>query len=194
MRTFSDKIIKACSSRYQEIFGNYNRRQGKKIMMAHFGELSHDFVSSVTHDAKLLLIKAGDRKGTVKRICYILVEGLQNMLLHGEKSFGGHRSSFFIIAQDERSYFITFANLVKNENIASIRSKVEQINAFEDQMLKAYYMETLTNGVFSNKGGAGLGFITLAIKSKNKLDYKFREIDTTVSCITLDVKVSRMDP
>ena len=35
------------------------------------------------------------------------------------------------------------------------------------------YRETITNGVFSDKGGAGLGFIEMAKITSNKLGYQF---------------------
>ena len=52
-------------------------------------------------------------------------------------------------------------------------------------------MAVLTNGIISNKGGAGLGFITMAMKSKNKLKYLFEEINDKLSCFTVEVKVDR---
>ena len=52
-------------------------------------------------------------------------------------------------------------------------------------------MDVLTNGIISNKGGAGLGFITMAMKSKNKLNYKIEEINDRISCFTLEVKIDR---
>ena len=57
--------------------------------------------------------------------------------------------------------------------IEKVKSKIEKINAFDVAELKQFYMETLTDGKISSKGGAGLGFITIAMKSKNKLDYSF---------------------
>lgn len=52
-------------------------------------------------------------------------------------------------------------------------------------------MEVLTNGIISSKGGAGLGFITMAMKSKNKLGYSIDEIDDNLSCFCLEVKLDR---
>ena len=52
-------------------------------------------------------------------------------------------------------------------------------------------MEVLTNGIISNKGGAGLGFITMAMKSKNKLNFSVQEIDESLSCFSIEIKINR---
>ena len=191
MSDFENKVLEVCHSRYQAIFGEYNSTSSQKILIAHFGEFSQDLVNSITNQAEELMIEAGDKKGTVKRIFSILVEGLQNIRLHGARDKDGNQASFFILAQDEEEYRITFGNLVRNEVMHIIDERIEQINGYDEQTLKAHYMEVLTNGIISNKGGAGLGFITVAMKSKSKIDHLFEEIDESLSCFTVNVKVQR---
>ena len=53
------------------------------------------------------------------------------------------------------------------------------------------YIDVLTNGEISKKGGAGLGFITIAMKSKNKLNFYIDKIDANLSCFTLDIIIDR---
>ena len=50
------------------------------------------------------------------------------------------------------------------------------MNALTDDGVKELYMETLNNGLISEKGGAGLGFITMRMKSKNTLEYHFTDL------------------
>ena len=137
------------------------------------------------------MFEAGDKKGTIKRMFSILVEGLQNIRLHGEKDQDGNQASFIVIAYDDDVYDITTGNLVLNENVEKLNVRLEQINALDERTLKEHYMETLTNGIISNKGGAGLGFITMAMKSKNPLNYKFEQVNETLSCFTLGTIVNR---
>ena len=53
------------------------------------------------------------------------------------------------------------------------------------------YVDTLTNGVISKKGGAGLGFITMAMKSKNKLEFQFNNINDEISCFSVIITLNR---
>lgn len=186
-----NKALAICNSRYQEIYGEYNVKSNKKIIVSHFGEFSQDLVNSISNAVEEKMLEADDKKGNVKRMFSILVEGLQNVRLHGEKDETNYQTSFLIIGQDQNEYLVTLANLILNSNRATIEERLRQINSYEEAEVKQLYMDVLTNGIISNKGGAGLGFITMAMKSKNKLNYKIEEINDRISCFTLEVKIDR---
>jgi len=72
-----------------------------------------------------------------------------------------------------------------------LEKQIETINDFEDPAaLKQYYMEHLENNQLSEKGGAGLGFITIAMKSGNKLKVSFEKIDENYSLFLLNSTVN----
>ncbi len=54
------------------------------------------------------------------------------------------------------------------------------------------YMEVLSNGIMSNKGGAGLGFITMSLKSKNKLEYHAEEVSDKLYFLSLEITLDRI--
>ncbi len=187
----SNNVLEVCNSRYQEIYGNYNSSMNKKIIVSHFGEFSQDLVNSISNGVEEAMLDAGDKKGTVKRMFSILVEGLQNIRLHGEKDEDGNQASFLLIGQDDTEYLVTLANLVYNSNNKLIQHRLLEINSYDEKQVKSLYMEVLTNGIISNKGGAGLGFITMAMKSKNKLNFNMQEINDSLSCFSIEIKINR---
>jgi len=191
MGTHSNRVIEVCNSTYQEIYGRYNAMSSKKIVVSHFGEFTQDLVNSISNGMEEAMYEAGDRKGTVKRMFSILVEGLQNIRLHGEKDEDGNQASFLIIAQDSEEYLVTIGNLVLNSNRAGVEKRLVEINGYDEKQVKSLYMDVLTDGIISNKGGAGLGFITMAMKSKNKLNYTIEEINDNLSCFSIEIKIDR---
>lgn len=191
MSSGSNKVLEAVNSTYQQIYGDYNKNSSKKILVSHFGEFSQDLVNSISNQVEESMLETGDKKGAVKRMFSILVEGLQNVRLHGEKDEDGNQYSFLVIAQDENEYLVTFGNLIYNHNVAIMDERLDQLNGYDEAQVKELYMEVLTNGIISNKGGAGLGFITMAMKSKNKLKHKFQPVNDKLSCFTVEVKIDR---
>ena len=185
------KTLEICNSRYQAIYGEYNINSHKKILVSHFGEFSQDLVNSITNNVEETMFAANDKKGTVKKMFSILVEGLQNIRLHGMRDDEGNQFSFLIIAQDEKEYLVTFGNMVMNSVWPHIEEKIKKVNQLTDEEVKHLYMQVLTDGVISSKGGAGLGFITMAMKSKNKLNYKIAQINDQLSCFSVEVKIDR---
>ena len=49
----------------------------------------------------------------------------------------------------------------------------EKVNQSDEEALRKYYRETITNGIFTEKGGAGLGFIEMSKITLQPLEYRF---------------------
>jgi hypothetical protein len=149
-------------------------------------------VNSLSTSIEDMMGDSGDKKGTVKRMFSILVEGLQNIRIHGGRDEDGNQVSFLIIMQTEDKYKVTLANLVVQDNIQTIIKRIEHLNELELPAVKEMYMEVLSNGIMSNKGGAGLGFITMSLKSKNKLEYHAEEVSENLHFLSLEITLDRV--
>ena len=82
-------------------------------------------------------------------------------------------------------------NLIDTSSIEKVSKNIEHLNTLDRPELKSLYLETLTNGQISKKGGAGLGIIIMAMKSKNKIDFKTFTINKNLSIISLKIKVTK---
>ncbi len=184
-------VIDKCNARFQQIFSNYNVNTEGKVIVSHFGEFSQDLVNSLSTSIENMMIDSGDKKGVVKRMFSILVEGLQNIRIHGEKDEDGNQVSFLVILQNEDFYKVTLGNLVLSQNIRKITERVDSLNELSIDEVKEMYMQVLSNGIMSNKGGAGLGFITMSLKSKNKLDYIAEEVSSALYCLSIEITIDR---
>jgi hypothetical protein len=188
-----DKTITATEIR--EIFknqqDNIESSEGSKVLISHFGTFSQDLISSLSDSAEELIISSGDKKIVVKRMYSILIEGLQNIRLHGRKDGIGRQLGYLILTRTDSEYRIIMANLASYEDQERIEEYMEQINNYSEKELKEKYMSVLTNEFLSDKGGAGLGFITTRIKSKNELRYSFYALKQDLILFTFDVRINR---
>jgi len=185
-------VVEKCNARFQEIFGDYNKNASGKIIVSHFGEFSQDLVNSLSTSIEDMMLESGDKKGVVKRMFSILVEGVQNIRIHGERDEDGNQISFLIVLQNEEDYKVTFGNLIKRENIEKIKGRIDELNSLDNAEVKEMYMEVLSNGIMSNKGGAGLGFITMSLKSKNKLGYISEEVSDDLVFFSVKIHLDRI--
>ncbi|WP_139134352.1 SiaB family protein kinase [Crocinitomix algicola] len=192
MMLHRNNLVEKCNAQFQKIFGDYNIQADGKILVSHFGEFSQDLVNSLTTNIEEMMIESGDKKATVKRMFSILVEGLQNARIHGEKDSDGNQVSFLIVLQNEDDYRFTFGNLVKAKNIGYLTKKIDDLNGMNRAEIKAIYMDTLSNGIMSKKGGAGLGYITMALKSNNKIDYEVLELSDDLMFFTQSIQIERL--
>ena len=89
----------------------------------------------------------------------------------------------------KKNFFIPLA--ISILAIVVLVNSCSKINSFQDPAeLKSYYLEHLENNELSEKGGAGLGFITIGMKSGNKLGTQFEQINDNRSMFLMEVTIS----
>jgi hypothetical protein len=113
------------------------------------------------------------------------------MYIHGHKDDHGAKHNFFILYLVDKAVKMIGANLISNASIDKLKEDIGKINSFDDPAeLKAYYLEHLENNELSEKGGAGLGFITIGMKSGNKLATQFEKINDSRSMFLMEVTIN----
>lgn len=174
---------------YQKLLKEYQKDEA--ILVSHYGQLSQTVISNLEENVEAKVVSLQIPKGPLKKIFFISVETLQNILIHGEKNNQGEQHNFFILVNNGTTINVLSANLVANSAIPALENQINTINSFDDEKgLKAYYLEHLENNTLSEKGGAGLGFITIGMKSGNKLKVDFQKINDQFSLFTLVSSVS----
>lgn len=180
-----------CETHYKALKDQLDQGGSQDIVVDHFGEFTQDFVNSLTESVEEIMRERGDKKGTIKRMFNILVEALQNVRIHGEKDVNGKQIAFLLVAGDDDKYNVILSNLVKKDNVDGLLGRIDRLNEMDDVQVKEEYMSVLDNGIISNKGGAGLGFITMKMKSKNEIGTKVHELDSALSLMEFHITIAR---
>jgi hypothetical protein len=161
-----------------------------KIILAYDGVLNSETISKLEVEIEANILDKNLPKGVVKKVFFICIESLQNMYIHGHKDDQGAKHNFFVLYITNKAVKIIGANLISNSAIVKLETHIEKINSFSDPAsLKTYYLEHLENNELSEKGGAGLGFITIGMKSGNKLDVQFEKINESRSMFLIEVSI-----
>jgi hypothetical protein len=90
-------------------------------------------------------------------------------------------------------FLVMSRNPVRNEDLEIISTKIDRINSSSGEELKKIYRETITNGMFTEKGGAGLGFIEMAKISDSDLEYIFTPVVPGYSVYELILHIHHID-
>jgi hypothetical protein len=123
-----------------------------------------------------------------KRLFMFVLESLQNVSRHSKANEHGEMS-LVVYSKTNSGYTVTTGNVIPTESIASLRSKLEEINNIDAKDIRSVYRQMLNTAEFSNKGGAGLGLIEMAKKTGNKLNFDFRELNDKYSYFILSKTV-----
>jgi hypothetical protein len=187
INTVAQKILALFKEAHDGLVNNENR----KILVSHNGTFSQDLVGSLSNGVEELLVSKGDKRIVIKRMFSILLEGLQNIRLHGVQDEKGEQLAFLIIAADEDSYKIYMANMVENSEVGKIQSYLDELNEYDEAVLKDKYLSVLSNEFMSASGGAGLGLITTRMKS-GPLGSSFAELNKEQTLFVLEVTLQRI--
>jgi hypothetical protein len=142
------------------------------------GKFNTDITDNILSLAEESLRLSEQKLSIKKRVYFVMVEGLQNITRHQDIITGDMpvKPGLFVLQRKLNSYFITTGNLIEKKNINELKSQLEKVNSLSKDELNEYYKSHLSDGGFSGKGGAGLGLIEIARKSKGTLAYDFRKI------------------
>jgi hypothetical protein len=166
----------------------------RNLILVYEGEFTQEITKSVLSMAERNMDSIGEESNIKRKVFNVMVECLQNIVKHYEENDGSgnkNHSAVFIIGKHKDQYIITSGNPIPVNKIDILKTKLDQINSLDKEGLKNLYKEIIKNNDLSDKGGAGLGFVDMARKSGQKLDYDFEKIDDQTAFFSLQTTISR---
>lgn len=165
------------------------------VILIYEGDFTQETTKSILSMAERNLESSGEESGIKRRIFNVMVEALQNIVKHSDEvedaEKGKHHAAIFLIGNEQSRYSIMSGNPVKKENVELLKNSLSKINNLDKDGLKELYKDIIKNTTLSDKGGAGLGFVDMARKSGEKLEWSFIDMDDEFSFFCLKVNIAR---
>ena len=165
------------------------------IILVYEGEFTQEITKSVLAMAERNMDSIGEESSIKRKVFNVMVECLQNIVKHGEELVADEKkmnTAIFMIGKQADSYVITSGNPIKNDEVELLKNKLDQINSLDKEGLKSLYKDIIKSGAgLTERGGAGLGFVDMARKSGQKLEYDFEPLNETYSFFSLKTTVPR---
>ena len=165
------------------------------VILVYEGEFTQEITKSVLAMAERNMDSMGEESGIKRKVFNVMVECLQNIVKHGDEYMTGEiqiNTAIFMIGKQRDSYVITSGNPIRDDQIDNLKDKLDQVNSLDKDGLKALYKDIIkSSSGLTNKGGAGLGFVDMARKSGQKLEYEFQPLGDGHSFFSLKTTVPR---
>jgi hypothetical protein len=149
------------------------------VLIDYQGSIKYETIGELIHHFKNQAPEVNMPTGIYKRILLVMIESLENIMKHSEQPAGENNNSLLPtikISNSEGCYTVECSNTVSSNNISKLTGKIDFINSLDQQGLKEIYKNTITDGVFTKSGGAGLGLIEIAKISGNPIIYEFSPV------------------
>ncbi|MFC2104073.1 SiaB family protein kinase [Bacteroidota bacterium] len=177
------------------VYDFYRSMKAHEITLVYEGEITHQITKAFTSLTESNMAKESEANAVQKKVFHVMVECLQNISKHAD-SFGSDDFLFagrgiFMVSKGKVNYHVTTGNVIENDKIEELTEMLNHINSLDKEGLKQLYKSQMKEGRLSEKGGAGLGFIDIARKTGNTLEFHFLPIDEGSSFFLLTSSISR---
>ncbi|MCG8385209.1 MAG: SiaB family protein kinase [Cytophagales bacterium] len=172
------------------IFDLHKTMLDNHLILVYEGEFTQEITKSVLAMAERNMDSSGEESTTKRKVFNVMVECLQNIVKHADDVKNNH-SAIFMVGKQENEYIIVSGNPIQKDSVDDLTERLDHINSLDKDGLKNLYKDIIKNTEISDKGGAGLGFVDMARKSGNPLEYEFVEIDGTSSFFCLRSSIAR---
>jgi hypothetical protein len=171
-----------------DVLASLRDASGTSLIFEHFGPFGHDVAERLLRTAEAASLASDDPLPLRKRLVMVLAEGSENLHLHVPAE---HRaSSFMVLLRTIHGYSVIVGNALPQADAQALLSRVGELNALDDALLKRVYIDVLTNGQRTQHGGAGLGMLAMARRSLRPLVARTLPLDDGSSYFMLELVIT----
>lgn len=164
-------------------------RSGAEVLFLHQGEVDHSVVERLLAQAERWCMEDGVPMGVRKRLFNVLVEALENLHHH---ALDEHRSgTWACLLREADAYIVLFGNPVLQTTALLLQNRINILNEMDEETLKQHYLTLLSNEGRTERGGAGLGLLTMARKSKRPIGLVYEVVDEFKARVVMELSVPR---
>lgn len=171
------------------------------ISMIFKGAVTFELIDSIIMVISNRLEQIEENIKTRKKVFGVLMECLQNLGNHVEDFNAPNEvkavdeydpsSVLFMIDSINGGYRILTANFIPTSKVEGLKIWIEEINSLSPEAQRKKYNEILQNNEFSSKGGGGLGFLDIALKVGEKMEYNFQYVNEEFSFFTFQTNIKK---
>lgn len=174
----------------------YSELYERNILLAYKGSITSELIDYALEAIEIKLNETNEDGKLKRRIYNVMVESLQNLYHHldnpPENRGYGFDPNFgiLVVSKEGKEYVITTTNFILTTKIKFLKDRIDKINSLTEEELKEMYKFILNHQRLTSKGGGGLGFVDIARKTGNKMQYIFNEFNGDYYLFTLNISVS----
>ncbi len=165
-----------------------------KFVLDYNGEINYDNIGVLLTSLKEKMGQHGFKLGMYKKVLAVMVECLENIYkyldhIHIDQKELKEKQPYFNLQCDDENFYMKAGNPVLKKDSVRLEKKLEETNSLDEVGLKEKYKQIITDGKFTDKGGAGLGFIEMIKTTGNKIGYSFEHLNNELSYFHIALKI-----
>ncbi len=172
---------------------NFSYIKEENIILHYYGKVHHEIIKALLYTLESYFNQSKLPRFLQKKTYNVMVECIQNIEKHAISIYheNFHKKGSILILNLEGNIHILSSNFINEEQKNILLKKQLEIKGKTKEKLRKIYKEQLISGTLSEKGGAGLGFIDIARKTNNNINFLFYPISEQLIIFTLQVIIKQ---
>ncbi len=134
------------------------------------------------------------RKPAKKRLYGTVVESIDNIYKYAANDTATVRSKnkmpVLSVKKRGKEFVVKVGNLVTNDVVEDLKFKLDRVNQLDTEALKSLYEDVINKEAGDEDKGAGLGLITMALRTEKDITYTFSLIDQLHSFFQMQIIIN----
>ena len=157
------------------------------------GAISFEIMEKLLNELKSAKQFNALRKPVRKRVYGTVVESIDNIFKYASSVQGKvkllQRLPMIMVKEDGGKFVVSAGNLIQNDQIDDLRVKLNRVNQMDDEALKSLYEEVINKETSEQDRGAGLGLITMALRTNDNIRFNFEPAGPLHSYFTMHITI-----
>ncbi len=165
-----------------------------KTMIDYMGSISFDTMEKLLNQLRSTKEFQAMKKPARKRLYSTVVESIDNIFKYAASNVSGAWSEkgapMITVEKMGNQYAVTSGNMVINDNIGDLTFKLDRVNQLDTEALKSLYEDVINQEAGVDDKGAGLGLITMALRTDDEIIYNFLHLDENHSFFKMQIIIN----
>ncbi|WP_205672109.1 SiaB family protein kinase [Ammoniphilus sp. YIM 78166] len=172
-----------------------NRMRANGLLICFSGKFTQAIIEELGEAVRKYLEMEESPSNDIFNIFSIFIEQTQNIRNYCTSKEGSDvfervaHSCIVTIGKTEAGNIIQCGNLIEEQDIPALVQRIEPICHMDRIELKKYYKQKLREELPEGSTSAGMGFIEIARKSSQPIEYSMFKVDESFSYFTLQAIV-----
>lgn len=157
----------------------------EKSLLQYSGNITQEYLDGVID----FVSKLDEKPALIRKMSFLIVEALQNVIHHSDKTPNGETFAYFELLKNEDTYTMKTGNLLLKEKTEELEKRLQCVTTSSEEEIKEKIMNKLGDGDFSEKGGAGIGLLSIRKRVKEGMEYNIEYFKDDYNFIHFEIKI-----
>ncbi|MFP4393472.1 MAG: SiaB family protein kinase [Desulfohalobiaceae bacterium] len=167
----------------KEVHQFYQQLQEKGIIFSFSGPISQSLLEGIGQTLKQKMSLEETSTNIIQKVFSIFVELMQNIINYSAQRVPTEEAEqeisygVLLVGKEGEHFYIISGNYIEQEQEAALKDKLSSIQSMDKAELKQFYKQQRRSQVEDASKGAGLGFIEMARKASQPIEFEIADME-----------------